>query len=74
MRYIQVVILIGLLFATHIESADAATRVRGYVKPSSGHYVQPHYRSSSNSFKFDNYSSRGNSNPFTGKRGYKKWY
>jgi hypothetical protein len=44
--------------------------VSGYVR-SDGTYVQPHFRSSPNSYKFDNYSSQGNSNPYTGQRGYK---
>lgn len=51
---------------------DAASRVRGYTK-SNGTYVQPYYRSSPNSSKFDNYSSRGNYNPYTGKRGSSRW-
>lgn len=58
--------------------ADAATRVRGYYKPSTGTYVQPHYRSSPNSSRYDNYSTRGNYNPYTGKKGstspYRSYY
>ncbi len=50
--------------------AEAATRTRGYYKPSTGTYVQPYYRSSSNSSRWDNYSTRGNYNPYTGKKGY----
>ena len=49
--------------------ADASTRVRGYYKPSTGSYVAPHYRSSPNSTRYDNYSTKGNSNPYTGKKG-----
>ena len=50
-------------------SAEAATRVRGYIKKS-GTYVAPHYKSSRDSSKFNNYSTKGNYNPFTGKKGY----
>ena len=50
-------------------SAVADEYVQGYVK-SNGTYVQPHMRSSPNSVKFDNYSSHGNSNPYTGQKGH----
>lgn len=56
----------------NVQSAEAA-RVRGYFKPSTGSYVQPYNRTSPNSLKFDNYSSQGNYNPYTGKKGYKRW-
>lgn len=48
----------------------AYVRVRPYFR-SNGTYVQPHYRTDPNSFKFDNWSYSGNVNPFSGKRGYK---
>jgi len=35
-------------------------------------YVQPHYRSSPNNTKSDNWSTYGNVNPYTGKVGTKK--
>ena len=50
---------------------DAATRVSGYYKKN-GTYVQPYYRSDKNSVKSDNYSCKGNINPYTGKRGSSK--
>jgi len=55
-------------------SAEAATRTNGYYKPSTGRYVQPYYRSSQNSTRWDNYSTKGNYNPFTGKKGYTSPY
>lgn len=48
-----------------------STRVRGYTTKR-GTYVAPHYRSSSNPKKSDNYSTKGNANPYTGKKGTKK--
>jgi len=60
-------IILGLV--GFISSAEAATRVRGYYKPSTGRYITPHYRSSPNSSRFDNYSTKGNYNPYTGKKG-----
>lgn len=62
------------LFALLIpQQADAATRVRGYYRKS-GTYTQPHYRSSPNRSRWDNYSTRGNINPYSGKRGYTSPY
>lgn len=40
----------------------------GYIK-SDGKYVQPHYKTKSNKTNVDNYSTDGNSNLFTGKKG-----
>lgn len=71
MFVVSIFLFFGLLFSA-TPSADAATRVNGYFR-SSGTYVAPYYRSSPNSYKFDNYSSRGNYNPYTGRRGYKGW-
>lgn len=51
--------------------ADAYVRVRGYFR--GGTYVQPHYRSDPDSFKWNNYSTWGNINPFDGRRGYKRY-
>ncbi len=48
--------------------ANAANRVKGYTKKS-GTFVMPYYKSSPNKSKFDNYSTKGNINPFTGKKG-----
>ncbi|MCC6932576.1 MAG: hypothetical protein IT292_04895 [Deltaproteobacteria bacterium] len=39
-----------------------------------GTYVAPHYRSSPNSTKLDNWSTEGNINPYTGKTGTKDPY
>lgn len=63
-------IFITLLFLTSLTpQAEAASRVRGYYKKSTGSYVMPHYRTSPNRSKFDNYSTKGNYNPYTGKSG-----
>lgn len=52
-------------------SLVADTYVNGYTKKD-GTYVQGHYRSSPNSTKNDNYSTYGNTNPYTGEAGTKK--
>lgn len=51
-----------------ITSADVY--VKGYTK-SNGTQVQGHYRSSPNSTRSDNYSTKGNVNPYTGVAGTK---
>lgn len=49
-------------------SAFGDTYVRGHYRKN-GTYVTPHYRSNPNGSRFDNYSTKGNVNPYTGKRG-----
>lgn len=49
----------------------ADTYVKGYYRKN-GTYVQPHYRSDKNSTTNDNWSTYGNTNPYTGKKGKKK--
>lgn len=45
--------------------------VNGHIR-SDGTYVQPHYRSSPNGNLYDNYSSQGNTNPYTGQSGHQR--
>lgn len=56
------------LAAAFAAPAMADQYVRGYTR-SDGTYVQPHYRSSPNSVQYDNYSTKGNTNPYTGQQG-----
>ncbi len=58
--------ILCLILLTAIAKADHY--VNGYVR-SSGTYVQPHMQSNSNSNSYDNYSTRGNTNPYTGSSG-----
>lgn len=61
-------VLIALALAgTTFVSAHAGS-VNGYIKRD-GTYVAPHYRSGSNGTVTDNYSFKGNSNPYTGNSG-----
>lgn len=46
------------------------TTVSGYSR-STGTYVQPHVRTMPNNTNWDNYSTKSNSNPFTGSTGYR---
>jgi hypothetical protein len=49
-------------------SSQAGTFVRGYFRQD-GTYVSPHYRSDADGYRYNNWSSQGNTNPFTGRRG-----
>ena len=42
----------------------------GYVR-TSGTYVQPHYKTQSNNTNWDNFSTKGNTNTYTGEKGYR---
>ena len=71
MKYLIIALLLTAFLAP--SSVDAATRVNGYYR-SNGTYVQPYHRSSPNSSKIDNYSTKGNYNPYSGKRGTRSYY
>ncbi len=62
-RFAVVLIVLGVAFP-----ASAQVRVDGYFKKD-GTYVQPHYRSAPDGDPTNNYSTKGNVNPFTGKAG-----
>lgn len=44
---------------------------QGYVKKSTGTYVNPHYKTKTNKTNHDNYSTKPNTNIYTGSKGYK---
>jgi|GEM_PF-1668082 len=54
-------------------SSTSSTYVHGYYR-SNGTYVAPYYRSSANGTKLDNWSTKGNINPYTGKIGHRSAY
>jgi hypothetical protein len=58
--------LLLLLSAISVSANDVY--VRGYTK-SNGTYVSPHYRTAPDSTPYNNYSTKGNTNPYTGKQG-----
>lgn len=62
-----------LLWAGAAE-AQNADFVRGYYKPSSNTYVAPSYRSRANNTRLDNFGTKGNTNPYSGAKGYKPAY
>jgi hypothetical protein len=69
MRYL----VLGLAALSMSAVAFAQVHVKGYTTKN-GTYVAPHYRSSPNSTTLDNYSTKGNVNPYTGQPGTKNPY
>ena len=65
MRYVALAIIIALT-ASAAEAKSSHTR--GYVTRS-GTYVAPSYHTAPNRTKLDNYSTKGNVNPYTGQMG-----
>lgn len=66
-------IMLALMLATSASVASMASadvRVQGYVKKD-GTYVQPHIRSNPDNTRSNNYSTYGNTNPYTGRAGTK---
>lgn len=58
-----------LALATAVSAPAIADQyVKGHTR-SDGTYVAPYVRSSPNNVQYDNYSTKGNSNPYTGERG-----
>lgn len=48
--------------------AADSNQVRGYTRQD-GTYVEPHMRTNPNSSRMDNWSTQGNTNPYTGQQG-----
>lgn len=44
---------------------------RGYYKPSTNTYVNPHIKKTNNTTNWDNFSTDGNENPYNGQNGAK---
>jgi hypothetical protein len=61
--------IIALALAAAVSAPALADQyVNGYTR-SDGTYVAPHFRSSPNNVQYDNYSTKGNTNIYTGERG-----
>lgn len=61
-----------LLFVIFIPNLGVAQTIQ-YINPyfrTNGTYVPGHYKTTRDNNIYNNWSTRGNSNPFTGRRGY----
>lgn len=66
--------LLGLAAAVSVvTSASAQVYVQGYTTKN-GTYVAPHYRSVPDGNPYNNWSTKGNVNPYTGQAGTKNPY
>ncbi|AOQ23820.1 hypothetical protein MTAT_14050 [Moorella thermoacetica] len=64
-------VLLSLALFAFAGVANASVYVHGYFR-SNDTYVQPHFRSDPDGFFWNNWSSYGNINPYTGEEG-RKW-
>ncbi len=73
MKYLKGLVLTAAIFlfalSIFVKPVEAKVYVRGYVRPSSGTFILPHYRSNPDRSSFNNWSTKGNYNPMTGKKG-----
>jgi hypothetical protein len=67
----KLMLIAALSLAVSAPAFAKSTYVRSYTKKD-GSYVQGHYRSSANNTSSDNWSTEGNSNPYTGAAGTKR--
>lgn len=67
-RIFSSLIIVAFIFSFVVSSAEATTKVKGYTKKN-GTYVAPSYKSTPNKSKLDNFSTKGNVNPYSGKKG-----
>lgn len=58
----------GVLLMASLTMTHADQYVQGHLR-SNGTYVHGYNRSTPNDYKFDNYSTKGNTNPWTGEQG-----
>ena len=67
-------LLISIFLASTLIFAQTNPRTRyqkGYIKKSTGTYVSPHYKTKTNKTNHDNYSTKPNTNTYTGSKGSK---
>lgn len=69
---LSIAIILTLLITTSVEARTI--KVKSYFKPSTGKYVSSYFKTSANKTKIDNFSTKGNYNPYTGKKGYANPY
>ena len=63
-------VIMMLLLSIFASESLSQVFVRGYYRQD-GTFVQPHYRTFPNATTLDNWSTKGNVNPYTGKEGTK---
>ena len=62
-------LFISATYSTFAQTNSRHVKVSGYYR-NNGTYVQPYFRTAPNSTNRDNFSTKGNTNPYTGKPGW----
>ena len=70
MKKLFIFVFIIVLLAPTFALAYGSHSVGGHIRKN-GSYVAPHYRTNRDKTKLNNYSTKGNYNPYTGKKGTK---
>lgn len=70
MKKLFIFVFIIVLLAPTFALAYGSNFVGGHIRKN-GSYVAPHYRTNRDKTKLNNYSTKGNYNPYTGKKGTK---
>ena len=65
---LSLLLLLNVLFSVNCLGASGSVRVGGYTRKD-GTYVAPHYRSAPDGSFYNNWSTKGNVNPYTGTPG-----
>lgn len=69
MRMVKIVLAALIIIGMVLPALARDVFVRGYFRRN-GTYVQPHRRTVPDRNPYNNYTTRGNTNPYTGKKGY----
>jgi hypothetical protein len=67
-------IFLSLLLVVVVPVEAKTIKVKSYYKPSTGQYINSHFKTSPNKTRIDNFSTKGNYNPYTGKSGTRSPY
>ncbi len=68
----KIIFLVSFVGISSLASAQINNGTRyqgGYYKPSTGTYVEPHFKTNNNNTNWDNFSTKGNYNPYNGTNG-----
>jgi len=69
----KIILLLTLTLVSFVAFSQTPQYVKGYYK-SNGTYVSGYYRTVANNTVTDNYTTKGNINPYTGQKGTRTYY
>ena len=72
MKVLFLTVVLSLITVFNYAQVNPSSRYQnGYIKRSTGTYVQPHYKTTTNKTNHDNYSTTTNTNSYSGQKGYR---